>query len=69
MWKTAERFTKPENMCLPLLKGNHFLLLKITRIGKKPHQVISGIRTPSAADGERLVPSGGRAPGLELLSD
>lgn len=67
MWKTAERFTKPENMCLPLLKGNHFLLLKITRIGKKLHQVISDIRTPSAA--ERLVPSGGRAPGLELLSD
>lgn len=57
-------------MCLPSLKGNHFLLLKITRIGKKlctRSLVTLGHRVPQTEkDWYRVVEE---LPRLELLSD
>lgn len=57
-------------ICLPLLEGNHFLLLKITRIGKKlctRSLVTLGHRVPQMEKdwyrvAEELL-------GLQLLSD
>lgn len=57
-------------MRLPSLKGNHFLLLKITRIGKRlctRSLVTSGHRVPQTEkDWYRVVEE---LPRLELLSD